>query len=159
MERKRLSASCCWPITRGAEYSTGSASACTISASRAPNKAASGLVSNILRERLVGREAILPVGEDVRMWHATWRSAVSFVLHAATIDLTAFGGRRSLMMPGVSVTVSEQITALRRVAGEAAVQLIRPVFDPVINAMFATIPGRFDTRRAVTLGFQAETTF
>jgi nucleoside-diphosphate-sugar epimerase len=125
----------------------------------APNKAASGFFSNILREPLAGREAVLPVGEDVRMWHASPRSAVSFLLHAATIDLTPLGGRRSLMMPGVSVTVGEQIAALRRVAGEAAVRLIRPAFDPMINAMFATIPGRFDTRRAVTLGFHAETAF
>jgi D-erythronate 2-dehydrogenase len=124
-----------------------------------PNKAASGFFSSILREPLAGREVILPVGEDVRMWHASPRSAVGFLLHAATIDLTLLGERRSLMMPGVSVTVGEQIAALRRVAGEAAVRLIRPAFDPAVNAMFATIPGRFDARRAAALGFHAETEF
>src|SRR5215470_15025837 len=39
----------------------------------APNKAASGFFSNILREPLAGKEAILPVSEDVRHWHATPR--------------------------------------------------------------------------------------
>ena len=47
-----------------------------------PNKAASGFFSNILREPLAGKEAVLPVSEDVRHWHATPRSAVGFLLHA-----------------------------------------------------------------------------
>ncbi|WP_291622451.1 SDR family oxidoreductase, partial [Bradyrhizobium sp.] len=65
-----------------------------------PNKAASGFFSNILREPLAGKEAILPVSEDVRHWHATPRSAVGFLLHAGTMDLAAVGPRRNLTMPG-----------------------------------------------------------
>jgi D-erythronate 2-dehydrogenase len=124
-----------------------------------PNKAASGFFSNILREPLVGQEAVLPVKEGVRMWHASPRAAVGFLLHAAAIDLEPLDTRRSLMMPGVSATVAEQIAALRRVAGEDAVARIVRAFDPAIDAMFATIPGRFDTRRAAALGFRAETSF
>ncbi|MFT4104041.1 MAG: SDR family oxidoreductase, partial [Burkholderiaceae bacterium] len=85
-----------------------------------PNRAASGFFSNILREPLAGREAILPVDEDVRHWHASPRSAVGFLLHAAAMDLAPLGARRSLSMPGLSATVGEQIDALRRVAGERA---------------------------------------
>src|SRR5690606_12426803 len=51
-----------------------------------PNKAASGFFSNILREPLIGQEAILPVSENVRHWHTSPRSAVGFLIHAATID-------------------------------------------------------------------------
>ncbi len=125
----------------------------------APNKAASGFFSSILREPLAGQQAVLPVDDDVRTWHASPRSAVGFLLHAATIDLASLGARRSLMMPGVSASVGEQIDALRRVAGEAAVRLIKREPDLAINAMFKTIPGRFDTRRAAALGFRAETSF
>ena len=39
-----------------------------------PNKAASGFFSNIIREPLAGEEAILPVSDDVRHWHASPRS-------------------------------------------------------------------------------------
>jgi nucleoside-diphosphate-sugar epimerase len=42
-----------------------------------PNKAASGFFSNILREPLIGQEAILPVSDDVRHWHTSPRSAVA----------------------------------------------------------------------------------
>jgi len=125
----------------------------------APNKAASGFFSNIMREPLAGQEAVLPVGDEVRMWHASPRAAIGFLIHAAAIDLAPLGGRRSLMMPGVSATVAEQIAALRQVAGEAPVRLIRRQPDPALSKMFATIPGRFDPRRAAALGFQAETSF
>jgi nucleoside-diphosphate-sugar epimerase len=121
----------------------------------APNKAASDFFSSILREPLAGQEAVLPVGEDVRTWHASPRSAVGFLTHAASIDLAPLGGRRSLMMPGVSASVGEQIEALRRVAGEAAVRLIRREPDATLNPMFRTIPGRFDTNRVAAPGFQA----
>ena len=125
----------------------------------APNKAASGFFSSILREPLAGLEAVLPVEDDVRTWHASPAAAVGFLVHAASIDLTPLGGRRSLMMPGVSASVAEEIDALRRAAGEAAVCLIRREPDAAMTAMFRTIPGRFDTRRAAELGFRAETSF
>ncbi len=67
-----------------------------------PNKAASGFFSNILREPLSGHEAVLPVSDDVRHWHASPRSAVGFLLHAGTMDLQTLGWRRSLSMPGLS---------------------------------------------------------
>ena len=37
----------------------------------APNRAASGFFSSIIREPLNGREAVLPVADDVRHWHAS----------------------------------------------------------------------------------------
>jgi D-erythronate 2-dehydrogenase len=125
----------------------------------APNKAASGFFSNILREPLVGREAVLPVPETVRHWHASPRSAVGFCLRAATIDTEQIGPRRTLSMPGLSATVGEQIEALRRVGGEAAVRLIRHEPDPVIMRMVGSWAEALDASRAERLGFVAETSF
>lgn len=124
-----------------------------------PNKAASGFFSNILREPLSGREATLPVSEDVRHWHASPRSAVGFFLHAATMDLTQLGWRRNLSMPGLSATVAQQIAALTRVAGPKAAKLIRREPDPTIEKIVSGWPRDFDTRRALQLGFRAESTF
>src|SRR3569832_1381555 len=39
-----------------------------------PNKAASGFFSNIIREPLAGKEAVLPVEESVMHWPASPRS-------------------------------------------------------------------------------------
>jgi nucleoside-diphosphate-sugar epimerase len=124
-----------------------------------PNKAASGFFSNILREPLVGQEAVLPVDESVRHWYASPRSAVGFLLHAAAIDLAPLGVRRNVSMPGLSATVGEQIAALRAVAGEGAVKLIRREPDPTIARIVAGWPGRFEARQALALGFRAETSF
>jgi nucleoside-diphosphate-sugar epimerase len=124
-----------------------------------PNKAASGFFSSILREPLVGQEAILPVPETVRHWHASPRSAVEFLLRAATLDGEDVGPRRTLSMPGLSATVGEQIDALRRVAGERAVRLIRREPDESIMRMVQTWAAALDATRALRLGFAAEGSF
>lgn len=126
----------------------------------APNKAASGFFSNIIREPLAGQEAVLPVSEEVRHWHASPRSAVGFLVHAGTMDLAAMGPRRNLSMPGMSVTVGEQIAALERVAGKSVSARIRREPDPVIAGIVAGWPRDFATDRARQLGFTtAENTF
>lgn len=124
-----------------------------------PNKAASGFFSNILREPLVGQEAVLPVSNDVRHWHASPRSAVGFLIHGATIDVDKVGPRRNLSMPGLSATVGEQIEALRRVAGDKAVNLIRREPDEMIMRMCAGWAPGFEAKRARELGFTAENSF
>jgi nucleoside-diphosphate-sugar epimerase len=124
-----------------------------------PNKAASGFFSNILREPLAGEEAVLPVAEDVRHWVASPRAAVGFLIHAATMDSAPLGARRALTMPGLSATIADQIEALRRVAGDKAVKLIRREPDAVIANMVAGWPRAFDARRALALGFRADASF
>ncbi len=124
-----------------------------------PNKAASGFFSGILREPLAGQEAVLPVPDTVRHWFASPRAAVGMVLHAATIDSEPLGWRRTLSMPGLSATVGDEIEALRRVAGEKAVRLIRREPDPAIAAIVGGWAQNFDPRRAESLGFVAERSF
>jgi D-erythronate 2-dehydrogenase len=125
----------------------------------APNLAASGFFSNIIREPLHRRPAVLPVSTEVRHWFASPRAAVGFLLHAATIEATTLGLRRSLTMPGLSATVGEEIEALRRVAGDDAVALIRAEPDEAIARMVDGWPRAFDARRATALGFVAEGDF
>lgn len=125
-----------------------------------PNKAASGFFSNIIREPLAGESAVLPVSEDVKHWHASPRSAVGFLIHAATMDTEAMGPRRNLSMPGLAATVGEQIAALERVAGKNVVARIRREPDPVIVGIVSGWPRDFVTDRALKLGFTtAEKTF
>jgi nucleoside-diphosphate-sugar epimerase len=124
-----------------------------------PNRAASGFFSSIIREPLGGHEAVLPVPDDVRHWFASPRAAVGFLVHAATLDGEALGDRRALTMPGVSATVAEMIESLARIGGPAPVELIRRVPDETIMRIVASWPRRFDARRALALGFEAEADF
>ncbi|NTH78098.1 SDR family oxidoreductase [Agrobacterium rhizogenes] len=109
-----------------------------------PNRAASGFFSGILREPLVGMEAVLPVPEEVRHWHASPRSAVGFLVHGATVDLTPLG---------------EQIEALRRIAGDKAVKLIRREPDELVMRIVSGWAQGFTAKRAKKLGFVAEKSF
>ncbi len=124
-----------------------------------PNLAASGFFSNIIREPLRGAAAVLPVSPDVRHWFASPRSAVQFLVHAATLDSELLGHQRCVTMPGVSATVAMQIEALRRIAGDAAASLISSEPDEAITRIVAGWPRAFDARRARTLGFRAEQNF
>jgi nucleoside-diphosphate-sugar epimerase len=95
----------------------------------------------------------------VRHAHASPRSAVGFLIRAATLDGAEIGPRRNLTMPSVSVTVAEQIEALRRIGGDRVAARIRREPDPVIQGIVAGWPRRFDAKRARSLGFEAEASF
>lgn len=124
-----------------------------------PNKAASGFFSNIIREPLVGREAVLPVDDSVRHWHASPRAAVGFLVQAAALGGAALGDRRALTLPGLSCTVAEQIAAMERVAGGKAARLVKRIPDETIRRIVSGWPQNFDAARAGSLGFAAEKTF
>jgi len=124
-----------------------------------PNAAASGFFSNIIREPLVGQDAVLPVSRNVMHWLASPRSAVGFCLHAAQIDGDLVGPRRNLTLPGLAITVAEMIEGLERVAGADAVAHIKEIPDETIKGIVANWPRQFNAQRAVDLGFVAERSF
>ena len=124
-----------------------------------PNLAASGFFSNIIREPLVGKEAILPVSDTVRHWHVSPRTAVGYLIQAAELDTVKLDNRRTLTLPGLSCTVAEQIEALRRIAGDDVVKLIKSVPDETIAKIVSGWPRNFDPKRAIAMGFKAETSF
>ena len=124
-----------------------------------PNKAASGFFSSIIREPLAGQEAVLPVADSVLHWHASPRAAVGFLVHAAGLDAAKLGPRVNLTMPGVCCTVAEQIAALRRIGGDKVASRIRRAPDELVARIVAGWPRRFDTRRALALGFAVEASF
>ncbi len=125
----------------------------------APNAAASGFFSGIIREPLAGLPAPLPVPTTVRHPHASPRAAVGFLVRAAELDRGDLERQPNLTMPSVSVTVGEQIEALTRVAGPEVAELIEDRPDPEVAAIVATWPRRFTADRARALGFRAEESY
>jgi nucleoside-diphosphate-sugar epimerase len=112
-----------------------------------------------MREPLAGEEAVLPVSDSVMHWHASPRAAVEFMRHAATMDTARVGPRRAITMPGLAVTVGEQIAALRKVAGDKVVARIRREPDPFIEQIVAGWPRKFAANRALGLGFEPDASF
>lgn len=124
-----------------------------------PNKAASGFFSNILREPLNGKSAILPVSDTVRHWFASPRTAINFLIHATTLSKDEIGLRCNLNLPGLCASVAEQIAALEKAAGSDALKLIHRQDDKTIQSIVSGWPEAFDAQRALQLGFQSETSF
>lgn len=124
-----------------------------------PNKAASGFFSGIIREPLAGHEAILPVADTVRHTHASPRSAVGFLIHAASLTREQLGPRINLAMPGVCCTVAEQIDSLTRIAGPKVAARIKREPDELVMRIVAGWSERIDAKRAAELGFKAEQNF
>ncbi|SDU37179.1 D-erythronate dehydrogenase [Stappia sp. ES.058] len=124
-----------------------------------PNKAASGFFSGIIREPLNGEEAILPVADDVAHWVASPRAAIGYLMHAASLETDTLGAQRSLTMPGLRITVAQEIETLARIAGPTRTELIRREADPVIARIVAGWPRSFDAARAEALGFQRDPDF
>ena len=124
-----------------------------------PNKAASGFFSDIIREPLRARRRRCrsPTACCTGTQARAPRSASSCTPRRWTS--APIGPRRCITMPGVAATVGEQIEALRKVAGDKAVKLIRREPDPVIERIVAGWPTRFEAKRSRALGFTADESF
>lgn len=124
-----------------------------------PNAAASGFASGIIREPLAGVEAILPVEPSTQMWVASPRAVVTMFLHALELTPQDWGWNRSVNLPGLVVGMDEELAALREVAGEQAVALVRHEPDEKVLKLVRTWAARFDTARALSMGFRADPDF
>ena len=121
-----------------------------------PNRAASGFMSNILREPLAGEPAVCPVPVETSMWILSPKRAVDALIHAMELPHESWGWNRTVNAPGITVSVRQAIEALARVGGNEAAARIRFVPDPAIERIVLSWPARFDTARAQRLGFRAD---
>jgi hypothetical protein len=72
------------------------------------------------------------------------------------LPATAFGSTRTVNLPGITVTVREMIDALTNIAGADTAALIRFEHNEAINRFIASLPGNFNTQRALAMGFRAD---
>ncbi|OEY67497.1 D-erythronate dehydrogenase [Marinobacter sp. X15-166B] len=124
-----------------------------------PNAAASSFASSILREPLNHEEAVCPVPTDLELFVMSPGKVIEALLHGAGIPEHAFGPWRSLMLPGITVSVAGMLDSLRTLGGDEALARVKHQPDPRIEAIVASWPARFDTRRAQQLGFKSDNNF
>ena len=124
-----------------------------------PNGAASGFASGIVREPLAGHDARLPVPPETEMWVASPRAVVAMLLHALALPPRAWGWHRSLNLPGLTVSMREELDALRAVAGDAVAARVRHEPDEAVMRLVRTWAARFDCARAGAMGFVADADF
>ncbi|MDA0229969.1 MAG: NAD-dependent epimerase/dehydratase family protein [Proteobacteria bacterium] len=121
-----------------------------------PNKAASGFASGVFREPLSGTDYELPVSNETRMAVSGYRTIVEGILALHEADSDAVGDDRSINLPSVSLTVTEMIEGLRRVAGNRPLGQIIAKPDPAIQEICNGWPGRELAPRASALGLPAD---
>jgi nucleoside-diphosphate-sugar epimerase len=124
-----------------------------------PNRAASSFVSGIMREPLTGLPACCPVGRDVLVAISSPGTVVENLVHAHRLTAAALGTNRTLILPGLSVTIGAMIDTLARVAGPDVAARIRFEPDAAVERIVLTWPARLDATRARSLGFQVDPDF
>uniref|UniRef100_UPI001B8CA1A5 D-erythronate dehydrogenase n=1 Tax=Collimonas silvisoli TaxID=2825884 RepID=UPI001B8CA1A5 len=124
-----------------------------------PNQAASSFASGIIREPLNGQSAVCPVAPDVRLWLLSPRKVIASLIHGYILSAEALGKSRTINLPGISVTVSEMMAALERVAGKRVAARVEWAHDPLIDRIISSWPGAWDASRAATLGFVGDADF
>ena len=124
-----------------------------------PNAAASSFASGIIREPLNGEESVCPVPGSTRLWLLSPRGAIEALVAGCEIDSAKLGNKRVINLPGLSVSVDDMIAALREVAGDDVVKLIRHAPDERVEKIVGSWPGRWDTTRAEALGLKGDTSF
>ena len=125
----------------------------------APNKAASGFASAMVREPLNGVATQCPVPPSTLMWVMSPRTAVANLVYGHDLPAAAWGYQRVINLPGLTVSADEMLTAVRSVCGDGVADLIEWRRDPAVEGVVATWPGRFDSARAKALGFSTDPDF
>jgi nucleoside-diphosphate-sugar epimerase len=120
------------------------------------NAAASSFVSGIIREPLAGIDTVCPVPLDTRLWITSPELVTANLVHAARLQTSDLEDRRTVNLPGLSVTPKEMLDSLERVAGAAVRARVRYELDRRIMHIVCTWPSAFDVSRALRLGFSAD---
>ncbi len=93
-----------------------------------PSPATSAFVSGIIREPLHGVEAICPIGdsfddpalEQLEVWVCSPENVIDNFVIASHVPASKFASHsRVVNLPGFTVTVKQELEALRDVAGQA----------------------------------------
>jgi nucleoside-diphosphate-sugar epimerase len=124
-----------------------------------PNRAASSFASGIIREPINGVEAVCPVAPETLLWLMSPGRAVENLVHGHELHAERLSEGRVINMPGLSVTVSEMLESLRRIAGDAVADRVRFERDPAIEKIVNSWPGNFSAPYARSLGFVVDTNF
>jgi len=122
-----------------------------------PNSALSSFVSGIIREPLAGIDTTCPVPLETPLWVSSPAAVTQNLVHAARIDTARLGARRSLNLPGLTVTAAQMLDSLERHGGREARQRVRLERDERVARAMCGWPAALDDRRALDLGFVRDT--
>jgi nucleoside-diphosphate-sugar epimerase len=119
----------------------------------APNRAASGFASGVLREPLNGEDYVCPVPFTTKVAATGYRTVIEGLLALHAVDGNKLGADRALNLRTRTVTVGEMIESLRRVARDRKLGAISEQPDPFVLKVISAWPEQMHATRAAALGF------
>ena len=124
-----------------------------------PNKAASTFASSIIRDSLAGKEVVCPVPPDAAIYILSPRQVTKALLRAMRLPAHSWPVSRTLLLPGITVTVRDMVDALATAAGKDVADRIRWEPDLGIRRIVDGWPVRAHARNARSLGFTDDGSF
>lgn len=127
----------------------------TVRAGR-PTQAASSFASGIIREPLNGERSVLPVPRNTEMWICSPYTVVKNLVYAKDIPKEAFGDSRSVILPGLKVSMQTMLDVLEEVGGKDRRALVEEIYDEEIDKIVQGWSSNFETEWARKLGFSED---
>lgn len=124
-----------------------------------PNLALSSFASGIIREPLNGEVAVCPVAPETVLWLLSPATVIDCFVHAHNLPGDRLGHDRSLILPGLAISVADMVASLARVAGPEVAARVRWARDVRVERVANTWPGRLGDSRARGLGFPVDTNY
>ncbi len=124
-----------------------------------PNQAASSFVSSIIREPINGQQAVCPVSPNLAVWVSSPNTIIKNIIRAAEMEGISFGEYRTVNMPGIGVTAQQMLESLEKITNKETIARVQFRFDPVINRIVSSWPGKLDNKRGLQLGFSVDDNF
>jgi nucleoside-diphosphate-sugar epimerase len=102
---------------------------------------------------LNGKRATYPVPLATEVWIQSPKRVIQNFIHAANLEARLLGDDRMVSLPGLTTTIEAMIAALGRIAGQEITRSIAHEPDAFLERIVLTWPPRFNTERALALGF------
>ena len=125
----------------------------------APNGAASGFFSGMIREPLRGIESIVPVVPETQVALSSPARTIEGIIRCAETSDADWGPLTTLNLPAMTTTVGAMADALKMIAGSAVAERLKWQKDSNIERIVSTWPARIASQRANALGLQADASF
>jgi len=115
----------------------------------------SAFLSDLIRELAAGRDFTCPTTPGATTWASSLPCVVEQLLHAASFDVAASDGHRTLTLPTLRFAMAELVHAVGRVYATPATDLVCWAPDARIESLFGRFPPLV-TPRAEAAGFRPD---
>jgi D-erythronate 2-dehydrogenase len=124
-----------------------------------PNGAASSFLSGMIREPLAGVRAACPVAPETAVALSSPARTIDGLIRAAEASDADWGARTAINLPALTTTVGAMASALEKLGGKAASDLIDWTPDAAIANIVTSWPAVIDAARARALGLLPDPDF